>query len=57
MKTLAELQTADGTVKFDIDDVAGVGPENVSRKDGAVVAKIDESIDDALASARPRRKL
>jgi hypothetical protein len=44
MKTLAEVQTARGTVKFDIDDVTGVGPENVSRKDGTVVAKLDESL-------------
>jgi Trypsin-co-occurring domain 1 len=53
MKTIAEMQTVSGTVKFDIDDVTGVGPENVSRRDGAVVARLDESIDDALASARP----
>jgi hypothetical protein len=55
MKTLAEVQTARGTVKFDVDDeeVEGVGPENVSRKGGTVVAKLDESLDEALASARP----
>ena len=27
MKTLAEVQTAAGTAKFDVDDVTGVGPE------------------------------
>jgi hypothetical protein len=53
MKTLAEARAAKATVVFDIDDVEGVGPENVSRKDGTVVAKLDESLDDALASARP----
>ena len=53
MKTLAEVQTAHGTAKFDIDDVTGGGPESVSRKDGTVVAKLDESLDEALASARP----
>jgi hypothetical protein len=55
MKTLAEVQTARGTVKFDIDDqeVEGVGPENVSRTGATVVAKLDESLDEALASARP----
>ena len=50
---LAEVNTADGAVKFDVDDVVGVGPENVSRSDGAVVARLDQSMDDALASARP----
>ena len=53
MKTLAEVNTASGTAKFDVDDVTGVGPENVTRKDGAVVAKLDESVEEALASARP----
>jgi hypothetical protein len=53
VKTLAEAQTADGTVTFDIDDVTGVGPERVSRNGDTVVAKLDESLDQALASARP----
>lgn len=53
MKTLVEAQTARGIVRFDVDDVTGVGPENVSRKDGTVTAKLDESLDEALASARP----
>lgn len=53
MKTLAEVRTTAGSLSFDVDDVAGVGPENVSRRDGAVVAKLDQSIDDVLASARP----
>ncbi len=53
MRTLVEAQTALGSVKFDVDDVEGVGPENVSRRGGTVVAKLDESLDDALASARP----
>jgi hypothetical protein len=53
VKTLAEVQTADGIATFDVDDIAGVGPEKVSRSSGTVVARLDESIDDALASARP----
>jgi hypothetical protein len=53
MKALVEAQTALGSVKFDVDDVEGVGPENVSREGGKVVAKLHESLDDALASARP----
>ena len=53
MRTLIEAQTALGSVKFDVDDVEGVGPETVSRRRGTVVAKLDESLDDALASARP----
>jgi len=53
MKALAEAQTEHGTITFDVDDVEGVGPERVNRKDGAVVAKLDGSLDDALASARP----
>jgi hypothetical protein len=53
MKTIAEVQTAHGTAKFDVDDLSGVGPENVSRKDGTVFARLDESLDQALASASP----
>ena len=55
MRTLVEAQAAHTTVKFDIDEdeIEGVGPENISRGDGAVVAKLHESLDDALASARP----
>jgi Trypsin-co-occurring domain 1 len=53
MKTLVEVQTEGGTVKFDVDDVTGVGPANVSRKDGTVTAQLNESLDKALASARP----
>ena len=34
------------------EELAGVGPERVSRH-GTAVAKLDESLDDVLASARP----
>lgn len=53
MKTLVEAHTAHGTAKFDTDDATGVGPENVSRKDGTVTAKLDTPLEEALASARP----
>ena len=53
MKIIAEAETTGGTVKFDVDDVEGVGPERVSRKDGAIIAKLDESLEAALASTRP----
>jgi hypothetical protein len=50
-----EAPLAGGVAKFDVDvdEVAGVGPERVSRRGQATVAKLDESLDEALASARP----
>jgi hypothetical protein len=53
-KTLVQAKTPDGeTVSFAVDDATGVGPERVSREDGAVIAKLDEPLDKAVASARP----
>jgi Trypsin-co-occurring domain 1 len=53
-KTLVQAQTPDGeTVSFAVDDATGVGPERVSRDNGAVIAKLDEPLDQAIASARP----
>jgi hypothetical protein len=54
-KPLAEIKTATGTVKFDIDDVdlTIVGPERVSRKGQTLVAELDMSLEQALASTRP----
>jgi hypothetical protein len=53
-RALIEVGTAGGVAKFEVqaEDLAGVGPERVSRH-GTAVAKLDESLDDALASARP----
>lgn len=53
MQALAEVQTTAGPVRFDVNEVGGIGPEKVSRKDGAVVARLDESLEEALVSARP----
>lgn len=53
MRTLAAADVGGATVKFDVDDLNGVGPERVSRTGATVTAKLDESLDDALASARP----
>jgi hypothetical protein len=53
MKTIVEAQVAHTTVRFDVDEDDIEGAENVSRKDGTVVAKLDESLDAALESARP----
>ena len=52
---LAEIETAGGTVRFDIDDseVLALGPERVDRKGERVVAELDVSLEQALASARP----
>jgi hypothetical protein len=54
-RALAEIHTATGTVKFDIDeaDISSVGPERVSRKGQTIVAELDQSLEQALASARP----
>lgn len=53
-KTLVQAQTPDGeTVSFAVDDAAGVGPQRVSRENGAVIARLDEPLDQAIASARP----
>ena len=50
-----EAPLAGGVATFDVDvdEVAGVGPERVSRRGQATVARLDESLDEALASARP----
>jgi hypothetical protein len=53
VRALAEADVGSATVKFDVDDVNGVGPERVSRTGATVTAKLEESLDDALASARP----
>ncbi len=53
-KTFLEVETVGGGVAtFDVDDAAGVGPERVSREGSTVVAKLDEPLDQALATARP----
>ena len=53
-KTLVEATTArGGVVRFDVDDATGVGPEQISREGTTVIAKLDEPLDAALATARP----
>jgi NTP-dependent ternary system trypsin peptidase co-occuring protein len=53
-KTLVQAQTPDGgTISFAVDDATGVGPQRVTRENGAVIAKLDEPLDQAIASARP----
>jgi len=53
-KSLVQADTpGGGTVSFAVDDVTGVGPQRVSRENGAVIAKLDEPIEQAIASARP----
>lgn len=53
MKTFAEVQTPGGPVRFDADPVEGAGPEKIGRRDGALVSKLDQSLDEALVSVRP----
>ena len=51
--TVLEVKTADGKfASFDIDTIPAKGPQRVS-KDGEVVARLEEPLDKALASARP----
>lgn len=54
-RALAQITTDVGTVTFDIDDddITRVGPQRVSRKGETIVAELDESLEQALASARP----
>jgi hypothetical protein len=54
-RALAEIKTDAGTVKFDIDDtdITGVGPQRVSRKGDTLIAELDQSLEQALASTRP----
>jgi hypothetical protein len=52
-KTLVQAETDGGTISFAVDDVVGVGPQRVSRENGAVIAKLDEPLEKAIASARP----
>jgi len=54
-RALAQIKTDAGTVTFDIEDtdLTRSGPERVSRKGETIVAELDESLDQALASARP----
>lgn len=42
-----------GTVSVAVDDVTGVDLQRVSRESGAVIAKLDEPLDQAIASTRP----
>ena len=55
MQVFVEAATADGTVRFvgDEDQLAGVGPERVSRHGGHVIASLNGSLDEALAHVRP----
>jgi hypothetical protein len=52
-RVLAEIKTADGTVRFDIDEVVAVGPERVSRRGDALLAELETSLEETLATARP----
>jgi hypothetical protein len=53
-KTLVQAEVpGGGTVSFAVEDVAGVGPQRVSRENGGVIAKLDEPLEQAVASARP----
>jgi hypothetical protein len=54
-RALAQIKTDTGTVTFDVDDddVSRVGPERISRKGETLVAELDETLEQALASARP----
>ena len=54
-RVLLEAPLTTGVARFDVDaqEVAGVGPERVSRRGQATVARLDSSLDEALASARP----
>jgi Trypsin-co-occurring domain 1 len=52
-KTFVQAETEKGAISFEVDDATGVGPERVSREHGAVVAKLDQPLDQALVSARP----
>jgi hypothetical protein len=52
-KTLVQAQSAGGTVSFEVADATGVGPQRISRENGAVIARLDEPLDQAIASARP----
>jgi hypothetical protein len=51
-RAVVEVQTGGGTAFFAVDDDAAVGPERVSRN-GMLVARLDTSLTDALAAARP----
>lgn len=54
-RALAQINTNNGPVKFDIDEVeiGQAGPERVSRKGDAMVVELDQSLEQALTSARP----
>ena len=54
-RALAQIKTDAGTVTFDVDeaDIARAGPERVSRKGDAIVAEVGESLEQAVAAARP----
>lgn len=54
-RALAQMQTDDGTVMFDIDDadMVRVRPEHVSRRGQMIVAELDESLEQVLPSVRP----
>jgi hypothetical protein len=53
MTTFVKAATDQGDVLFEVDALAAVGPEQISRDGGNIVASLHERLDTALARVRP----
>jgi hypothetical protein len=53
VKTLAEVPVGEGLARFEIEEISGVGPEQVSRSGDRLVTRLNRSLSDALAEAAP----
>jgi Trypsin-co-occurring domain 1 len=53
VKTLAEVPVGDGLARFEIEEIDGVGPEQVSRTGDRLVTRLNQSLGDTLEDAVP----
>lgn len=56
MSAFLEVSTDEGAVLFEIDAAQAERTERISRREGSVVASLDERLDEVLARARPAAK-
>jgi NTP-dependent ternary system trypsin peptidase co-occuring protein len=53
VKTLAEVPVGDGLATFEIEEMSGVGPEQVSRSGDRLVTRLNRSLSETLEEAAP----
>jgi hypothetical protein len=53
MTQLVQADANGRAVYFEVSDATTVGPERISRRGDTVIAKLDQSLDQALTTVRP----